>query len=192
MNFFQRLYFRVYPIKLSWKNLVLDDFFRQAEDHHLKFWASCSIQLYLVINIILSLMYWNKLASVRGFGSLVKVESTYWGVVKLFNTQNKLMDVHQWDISKILPFSTSNLVSFIFIKSRHFTEAYLVLLHKTSHTSCILFSSGFHMPVAERVHLFLQGKIVRGITNTLPHWSYDHNWNIREVVFCTVCFFMVV
>ena len=39
---------------------------------------------------------------VRGFRSLVEVESTYWGVVKLFNTQNKLMDVHQPDISKIL------------------------------------------------------------------------------------------
>ena len=61
------------------------------------------------------------------------------GVVKLFNMQHKLMDVHQSDISKILPSSTSNLVSFIFIRSRHFTEAYLVLLHKTSHTSCILF-----------------------------------------------------
>ena len=73
------------------------------------------------------------------FGSRVEVESTYWGVVKLFNTQNKLMNVHQLDISKILLASISNLVSFIFIKSRHFTEAYLVLLHKTSHTSCILF-----------------------------------------------------
>ncbi len=69
----------------------------------------------------------------------VEVESTYWGVVKLFNTQNKLMDVHQSDISKILLSSISNLVSFIFIKSCHFTEAYLVPLHKTSHTSCILF-----------------------------------------------------
>ena len=49
------------------------------------------------------------------------------------------MDVHQSDISKMLRFSTSNLVSFIFIKSRHFMEAYLVLLHKTSHTSCVLF-----------------------------------------------------
>ena len=71
--------------------------------------------------------------------SLVEVESTNWEVVKLFNTQNKLMDVHQSDISKILLFSTSNLVSFIFIKSRHFTEAYLVLLYKTSHTSYVLF-----------------------------------------------------
>ena len=32
---------------------------------------------------------------VRGFRSLVEMESTYWGIVKLFNTQNKLMDVHQ-------------------------------------------------------------------------------------------------
>ena len=177
--------------------------------------------------------------------SLVEVEWTYWGVVKLFNTQNKLMDVHQSDISKILRylllappngqvwhkaffggsgrraethtrpafpknayglvgiplimgasgagrsnptsegskslggrppeaeenypaaethparsapqparpaevrpdnwigkilrFSTSNFVFFIFIKSRHFTQAYLVLLHKTNHTSCVLF-----------------------------------------------------
>ena len=39
---------------------------------------------------------------VRGFRSLVKGGSTYWGVVKLFNTQNKQMDVHQSDISKIL------------------------------------------------------------------------------------------
>ena len=39
---------------------------------------------------------------VHGFRSLVEVESTYGGVVKLFNMQNKLMDVHQSDISKIL------------------------------------------------------------------------------------------
>ena len=71
---------------------------------------------------------------VWSFGSQVEVESTY-----LFSTQNKLMDVHQSDISKILHFFASNLVSFIFIKSHHFTEAYLVLLHKTSHTSFILF-----------------------------------------------------
>ena len=74
-------------------------------------------------------------------------------------------------ISKILHFSTSNLVSFIFIKSRHFTEAYLDFLHKTSHTSCVLF---FWFPCAssrERAHLFLRGKIVRGITTTLILWS---------------------
>ena len=46
---------------------------------------------------------------------------------------------NQSDISKMLQFSTSNLVSFMLIKSRHFTEAYLILLHKTSHTSCVLF-----------------------------------------------------
>ena len=102
----------------------------------------------------------------RFWKSLVEVESANWGVVKLFNTQNKLMDVHQSDISKILPFSTSNLVSFIFIKSRHFTEAYLILLHKTSHAS--FSSSGFHVPVAERAHLlFLWSKIVHGITTTI-------------------------
>ena len=49
-------------------------------------------------------------------------------------------------ISKILRFPTSNLVSFIFIKSHHFTEAYLVLLYKTSHTSFVLFF--FWLPCA--------------------------------------------
>ena len=39
---------------------------------------------------------------VRGFRSLVEVESTYWWVVKLFNMQNKQMDVHQSRKSKIL------------------------------------------------------------------------------------------
>ena len=111
------------------------------------------------------------LLSVCGFRSLVEVESTYWGrVVKLFNTQNKLMDVHQSDISKKLPSSTSNLVTFIFIKSHHFTEAYLILLHKTSHTSCVLFFFWFPRASSrERAHLlFLRGKIVRGITTKLP------------------------
>ena len=78
------------------------------------------------------------------------------------------MDVPQSDISKILPSSTSNLVSFIFIKSRHFTEAYLILLHKTSQPLASFSSSGLHMLVVERAHLlFLRGKIVRGITTTL-------------------------
>ena len=66
-------------------------------------------------------------------------KSTYWTLVNSLNLHKELMDVHQSDISKMLPFSTSNLVSFMFIKSRHFTEAYFVLLHKTSHTSCVLF-----------------------------------------------------
>ena len=79
------------------------------------------------------------LFSVVGFRNLIEEESTYWTLVNSLNLQNELMDVHQSDISKMLQFSTSNLVSFIFIKSRHFTEAYLVLLHKTSHTSCFLF-----------------------------------------------------
>ena len=77
--------------------------------------------------------------SLVGFRSLVEEESTYWALVNLLNLQNELMDVHQSDISKMLLFSTSNLVSFMFIKSRHFTWAYNVLLHKTSHTSCVLF-----------------------------------------------------
>ena len=48
------------------------------------------------------------------FGSIVEVESTYWGIVKLFNTQNKLMEVYQSDISKILLF-----ISFVKYKRRH-------------------------------------------------------------------------
>ena len=51
---------------------------------------------------------------VCGFRSLVEVESTYWGVVKLFNTQNKLMDVHQSDISKILLFFFHLKLSFLY------------------------------------------------------------------------------
>ena len=51
---------------------------------------------------------------VRGFRSLVEVESTYWGVVKLFNMQNKLMYVHQSDISKILLFSFHLKLSFLY------------------------------------------------------------------------------
>ena len=129
----------------------------------------------LLGNVLNTLIFFKKLISLEKFwwncskfGGLVEVESTYWGVVKLFNTQNKLMDVHQSDISKILLSSTSNLVSFIFIKSRHFTEAYLVLLHKTSHTSCILFFFWFPRACSrERAHLlFHRGKIVRAITTT--------------------------
>ena len=62
------------------------------------------------------------------------------------------------------------------IKSRYFTWPYRVLLHKTSHTSCVL-SSGFCVSIAERAHLlFLRGKIVCGITTTLSpdpmkHWG---------------------
>ena len=77
--------------------------------------------------------------SLVGFRSLVKVESTYWVLVNLFNMQNELMDVYQSDISKMLFSSTSNLVSFMLFKSCHLTWAYHVLLHKTSHTSCVLF-----------------------------------------------------
>ena len=103
-----------------------------------------------------------------GFRSLVEEESTYWALVNSLNLQNEPMDVYQSDISKMLWFSTSNLVSFMFIKSRHFTEVYLILLHKTSHTPLASFSSSFRVPVAERAHLlFLRGKIVRGITTTI-------------------------
>ena len=77
--------------------------------------------------------------SLLGFTNLVKAESTYWTVVNLLNMQNELMDVYQSDISKMLLSSTSNLVSFMLIKSRHFTWAYHVLLYKISHISCILF-----------------------------------------------------
>ena len=51
---------------------------------------------------------------VRGFRSQVEVESTYWGVVKLFNMQNKLMDVHLSDISKILLCSFHLKLSFLY------------------------------------------------------------------------------
>ena len=88
-----------------------------------------------------------------GFRSLVEEESTYWALVNLLNLQNELMDVHQSDISKMLLFSTSNLVSFRFIKSHHFTWAYLVLLHRTSHASCILFFFWFpHAGSRESTH----------------------------------------
>ena len=102
------------------------------------------------------------------FRSLVEEELTYWALlVNLHNLQNELMDVHQSDISKMLLFSSSNLVSFMFIKSHHFTWAYHVLLHKTS-TPLVSFSSDFRIPVAERAHLlFLRGKTIRGIITTL-------------------------
>ena len=61
---------------------------------------------------------------------------TLWTFVDRFIT---MLDVPESDISKMLPSSTSNLVSFMLIKSRHFTLAYHFLLHKSSHTSCVLF-----------------------------------------------------
>ena len=79
------------------------------------------------------------LVIVHGFRSLVKVESTYWGVVKLFNTENKLMFTNQTLAKYCSAFYTSNLVSYMLIKSRHFMWAYHILLYKISHTSCILF-----------------------------------------------------
>ena len=48
-----------------------------------------------------------------GFRSLVEEESTYWALVNSLNLQNELMDVHQSDISKMLLFSTSNLVFYV-------------------------------------------------------------------------------
>ena len=134
-----------YFVLTSGENLYTWIFISSLEIH---FYFNCDVKgLAIQMNI--------GIECVRGCRSLVEVESTYWGVVKLFNTQNELMDVHQSDISKILLCSTSNLVSFIFIKSRHFTGAYLVLLHKTSHTSCVLFF--FWLPYAgsrEREHTF--------------------------------------
>ena len=82
------------------------------------------------------------------------MESTYRTVVNFLNMQNQLMDVHQSDISKILPPSTSNLVSFMLIKSHHFPWAYHILLHKTSHTSSILFFWFPHAGSREREHTF--------------------------------------
>ena len=117
---------------------------------------------------------------VRGFRSLVEVESTYWAVVKLCNTQNKLMDVHQSDISKILLSSTSNLVSFMLIKSRHFMEAYLILLHKTSPTSCVLFFFWFPRAGSRESTPVLRGKIVCGITITIPmHRQACVGWLVK-------------
>ena len=52
--------------------------------------------------------------SLVGFRSLVEEESTYWALVNSLNLQNELMDVHQSDISKMLLFSTSNLVFYIY------------------------------------------------------------------------------
>ena len=52
--------------------------------------------------------------SVRGLSSLVDVESTYWRVAKLFNTQNKLMDVHPSDIRKIRLFFFHLKLSFLY------------------------------------------------------------------------------
>ena len=83
------------------------------------------------------LKIWRRL--LVGFRSLVEEDSTCWVLVNSLNLQNELMDVHQSDISKMQIFSTSNLVSFMFTKSCHFMWAYHVLLHKTSHTSCVLF-----------------------------------------------------
>ena len=44
-------------------------------------------------------------------------KSSRSGINLLFNMQNKLMDVHQSDISKIPLFSTSNLVSYLHLIS---------------------------------------------------------------------------
>ena len=88
-------------------------------------------------------------------------------LVNLLNLQNKLMDVPQSDISKMLFFSTSNLVSFMFIKSLQFAWSYIVLFHKTSHTSCILFFFWFPRAGSRKsTPCIFRGKIVRGITTT--------------------------
>ena len=116
------------------------------------------------------MLVWLKLHSYMFgvFGSLVKVESTYWGVIKLFNTQNKLMEVHQSDVSKILLSSTSNLV-FLY-SSNLATSRRLISFSSIKQVTPLasFSSSSFHMSVAQRAHLlFLRGKIVRGITTTL-------------------------
>ena len=103
----------------------------------LKSSANGSISDFILGNSFMNIK--NTKGPLVGFRSLVKEESTYWALVNLLNLQNELMDVHQSGISKMLLFSTSNLVSFMFIKSHHFMWAYLILLHKTSHTSCVLF-----------------------------------------------------
>ena len=65
-------------------------------------------------NLILGDVTLVQCINVHGFRSLVEVESTYWGVVKLFNMQNKLMDVHQSDISKILLCFFHRKLSFLY------------------------------------------------------------------------------
>ena len=128
--------------------------------------------------------------SLVGFRSLVEEESTCWALVNLFNLQNELMDVHQSDISKMPLFSTSNLVSFMFIKSCRFTCAYHVLLHKTRHTTYVLFFIWFLRDGSrERAHLlFVRGEIVRGITITISRlWCvFKIKRNIKLVKFLLV------
>ena len=94
-----------------------------------------------------------------GFRSLVEVELNYWALVILLNMENELMDVHQSDISKMLLSSTSNFVSFMLIKSCHFTWAYHVLLHKTSHTSYVLFFWFPHASSREHTFCFFEVRL---------------------------------
>ena len=97
------------------------------------------------------------------------------------------------------PFSTSNLVSYMLIKSRHFRWAYHILLHKISHTSCVLFF--FWFPCAgsrERAHLlFLRGKIVYGITTTIiSQWInfnqlyINHYFESPLAIYVVVCWLL--
>ena len=115
-----------------------------------------------------SLCYTYLLLFLVGFRSLVEEESTYWALVNSLNLQNKLMDVHQSDISKMLPFSTSNLVS---LCSSNLATSLILFSSIKQVTPFVSFSSsGFRVPVTERERahlLFLRGKIVCGITTTL-------------------------
>ena len=82
------------------------------------------------------------------------------------------MDVYQSGISKVLLFSTSNLVSYMLIKSHHFTWAYHVLLHKTSHTSWILFFWFPHVGNRESTPCFFE---VRFFVALLLHFFFSKN-----------------
>ena len=67
------------------------------------FIINCSFTFFF-LNLISAFLclYLNIITIYSWLRNLVEMESTYWKVVKLFNMQNKLMGVHQSDISKIL------------------------------------------------------------------------------------------
>ena len=108
------------------------------------------------------------------------MKSTYWGgVVKLSNTQNNLLDVHQSDISKILRFKLS-LFYIHQISPLHGGLSRSSPENK-SHLLRPFFSSGFYVPVAERAHLlFLRGKIVCGINTTDSLYASSGNLHMRR------------
>ena len=78
------------------------------------------------------------------------------------------MDVHQSDIRKMILFSTSNFYVSL-CSSNLATSRGLITFSSIKQVTPLssFSSSGFCVPVAERAHhLFLRGKIVRGIATT--------------------------